>query len=72
MGGCNAKTAKGEGCDVRDKVSIVVAVLGADVVASVLKKIVHRSVSIINDLYLISFNPDLNTNQDDVHVERTI
>jgi len=56
----------------RDELSVVVAVLWTDVSSSVLKKVVHGRVGVVDDLNLISFNPDLNADQSDVHVERPV
>jgi len=48
---------------------VVVAMLRADVIAPILEEIVHRRVRVVDDLDLVSFDPDLDADQSNVHVE---
>jgi len=58
--------------NIRDELSVVIAVFGADVITSILQEVVHCSVGVVYNLNFISLEPDLNADQRNVHVERTI
>ena len=59
-------------CYIRDKLSIVIFVLGAYFLPPIFEEVVHSSISIAHNLYMIPTCPDLHPYQGYIDVKWTV